>query len=97
MEINAGLPFGYTLGRGIIYGGPLLHFGYARADIRTHTVRPNWNIVDSIDALTIRDKAGVGGFLGWQSPIGDNGWHLQFEGSALAGGLGGAIGLYKSW
>jgi hypothetical protein len=97
VEINGGMSIGYNLEHGILYGGPLIHFGYAMADIRTHTFGSDWSVRDSIDALTIRDKAGVGGFVGWQRPIGENGWNLQVEGSALRGGFGGAISCFKAW
>ena len=33
----------------------------------------------------------------WQTPLGENGWHLQLEASALRAGLGGALGFFKSW
>jgi len=81
----------------VLYGGPLVHFGYNRVDVRTHEFGPDWDVEDRIDALTIRDKAGCGGFLGWRSPIGENGWHVQFEGAGLRGGFGGALGFYRSW
>ena len=97
MEINAGLSLGCDLGRSILYGGPLLHFAYTRADVRTHEFGPDWDIEDSIDDKTIRDKAGWGGFLGWRAPLGENGWHLQIEGAALREGFGGALGVFRSW
>jgi hypothetical protein len=97
VEINAGLSIGYCLERGIVYSGPLLHLGYARADVRTHIFGPNWTVEDSIDAVTIRDKPGWGWFLGWQRPIGECGWNLQLEGSVLNEGFGGAISCFKAW
>jgi hypothetical protein len=97
VEINSGLSVGCQLGMSILYGGPLVHFAYTRADVRTHKFGPDWDVEDSIDDRTIRDKAGWGGFLGWQAPLGDNGWHVQFEGSALRDGFGGAIGFFRSW
>lgn len=97
VEITAALPVGCDLGRGVVYGGPLLHFGYSRLNVRTHTFGPDWGVEDSIRALTIRDKGGYGGFLGWRTPIGENGWHLQLEGAGLRGGLAGALGFYKDW
>ena len=97
VEITAALSVGYALGRSVLYGGPLLHFGYNRADVRTHEFGPDWDIEDSVNALTIRDKAGCGGFLGWRTPIGRQGWHLQFEGAGVRGGFAGALGFFKSW
>jgi hypothetical protein len=97
VEINAGISLGYKLANGMLYGGPLLHFGYSSADVRTHVFGPDWSIQDSIDAVTIRDKPGWGCFVGWQRPIGDDGWNLQLEGSALNGGFGGAISCFKAW
>lgn len=97
VEITAALSVGYELGRSVVYGGPLFHFGYNRVDVRTHQFGPEWDIEDSIDALTIRDKGGCGGFLGWRTPIGENGWHLQLEGAGLHGGFAGALGFFRSW
>ncbi|MFH1266442.1 MAG: hypothetical protein ABIK89_12005 [Planctomycetota bacterium] len=97
VEITAALSVGYDLGRSVVYGGPLLHFGYNRVDVRTHEFGPDWDIEDSVDALTIRDKGGCGGFLGWRTPIGENGWHLQLEGAGLRGGFAGALGFFRSW
>lgn len=97
VEITAGLPVGYNLGRGVVYAGPLLHFAYTRADVRTHEFGPEWEIEDHIDDRTIRDKAGWGAFLGWQTPIGENGWHLQLEGCALRDGVGGALSFFRNW
>lgn len=97
VEITAALSVGYDLGRGVLYGGPLLHFGYNRVDVRTHEFGPDWDVEDSVNALTIRDKGGWGGFFGWRTPIGQNGWHLQVEGAGLRGGLAGALGFYRSW
>jgi hypothetical protein len=97
VEITAALSVGYDLGWSVIYGGPLVHFGYSRVDVRTHEFGPDWDIEDSIDALTIRDKGGCGGFLGWRTPIGQNGWHLQLEGAGLRGGFAGAAGFFRSW
>jgi hypothetical protein len=97
VEINAAVSFGCCLGRSIVYGGPLLHFGYGRVDVRTHEFGPDWDIEESIDALTIRDKGGCGGFLGWRTPLGRNGWHLQLEAAGLRGGVAGALGFYRSW
>jgi len=96
-EINAALSVGYELGRGVFYAGPLVHWAYTRVDVRTHTFGPDWDVEDSIDALTIRDKNGVGGFFGWRTPIGQRGWHLQLEGAGLRGGLAGALGFYRRW
>lgn len=97
VEINAGLSLGCDLGRSVVYVGPLLHFAYTRADVRTHEFGSDWGVEDSIDDQTIRDKAGWGGFLGWRTPIGENGWHAQLEGSVLREGFGGALGLFRSW
>lgn len=97
IEINTGLSLGYPLGRSVVYCGPSLHFAYTRVDVRTHEFGPDWEIEDSIDALTIRDKAGWGGFLGWYTPLGENGWHLQLEGAGMSGGFQGAIGFFRSW
>ena len=97
VEINTGVSVGYSLEQGILYGGPLLHFGYASADVRTHVFGADWTVQDSIDAVTIRDKAGWGWFVGWQRPISEDGWSLQVEGSVLNGGLGGAISCFKAW
>jgi hypothetical protein len=97
VEINAGVSIGYFLQRGILYSGPLLHLGYASADVRTHIFGEDWTVEDSIDALTIRDKPGLGWFIGWQRPIGDCGWSLQLEGAVLDGGFGGAISFFKAW
>jgi hypothetical protein len=97
VEITAALSVGCDLGRSVIYGGPLLHFGYSRLDLRTHKFGPNWEVEDSVNILTIRDKGGCGGFLGWRTPIGQNGWHLQLEGAGLRGGFAGAAGFFRSW
>jgi hypothetical protein len=97
VEITAALSVGYDLGRSVLYGGPLLHFGYNRVDVRTHEFGPDWDIEETIDAFVIRDKGGCGGFLGWRTPIGENGWHLQIEGAGLRGGLAGALGFFRSW
>ena len=97
VEITAAVSVGCDVGRGVVYGGPLVHFGYNRVDVRTHEFGPDWDIEDSVDALTIRDKAGCGGFLGWRTPIGENGWHLQLEGAGLRGGFAGALGFFRSW
>jgi len=97
VEITAAVSVGCDIGRGVVYGGPLVHFGYNRVDVRTHEFGPDWDIEDNIDALTIRDKAGCGGFLGWRTPIGENGWHLQLEGAGLRGGFAGALGFFRSW
>jgi hypothetical protein len=97
VEINGGISIGYNLEQGVLYGGPLIHFGYAMADIRTHTFGSDWAIRDTIDGLTIRDKAGVGCFVGWQRPIGGRGWTLQLEGSVLRGGFGGALSCFWAW
>ncbi len=97
VEINAALSVGYDLGRGVVYGGPLLHFAYNRVDVRTHKFGPNWEIEDSVNALTIRDKGGWGGLVGWRTPIGENGWQLQLEGAGLCGGFAGAVGFFRSW
>ncbi|OHB80777.1 MAG: hypothetical protein A2V98_04545 [Planctomycetes bacterium RBG_16_64_12] len=97
VEITAALTVGYDLGRSVVYGGPLLHFGYNRVDVRTHEFGPDWDIEDSIDALTIRDKGGWGGFFGWRTSIGENGWHLQLEGAGLRGGFAGALGFFRRW
>jgi hypothetical protein len=96
-EINVALTVGYQVGRGVFYGGPLVHFGYNRVDVRTHEFGPDWDIEESVDALTIRDKGGCGGFFGWRTPIGCSGWNLQLEGAGVRGGVGGAIGFYRSW
>jgi hypothetical protein len=97
VEINAGISVGYHLDHGVLYAGPLIHFGYAMADVRTHTFGDEWNIRDHIDGLTVRDKPGMGGFLGWQCPIGECGWAIQLEGSVLRGGFGGAISFFRAW
>ena len=96
LEFNIGITLGYELGCSIVYGGPLFHFAYTRADVRTHEFGMDWDVEDDIDELTVRDKAGVGAFLGWRTPIGEYGWNLQLEGSALPGGFGGAVGFYKT-
>ncbi|NLS91829.1 MAG: hypothetical protein GXX96_06570 [Planctomycetaceae bacterium] len=96
-EMTAALPVGRDVGRGVVYGGPLLHFGYNRLNVRTHEFGPDWDIEEDIHALTIRDKGGCGGFLGWRTPLGENGWNLQLEAAGLRGGFGGAIGFYRGW
>lgn len=96
-EITAAVPVAFDVGRGEIYGGPLLHFGYNRLNLRTHKFDADWEIEDTVHALTIRDKAGCGGFFGWRTPLGDNGWHLQLEATGLKGGFGGAVGFYRGW
>ena len=95
LELNGGLTLGRYLGDGVVYGGPLIHFGYARADVRTHKFGKNWEIEDSIAELTVRDKAGFGGLLGWQMPIGRYRWKLQLELTAVRGGFGGAISFFN--
>src|SRR5262249_51689903 len=75
VEFNLGLSLGYELGLGTLYAGPLLHFAYTTVDVRTNVFGPAWGIEDHIDMLTIRDKAGWGAFLGWQMPLGDDGWN----------------------
>lgn len=97
LEITAALSVGCNVGRSVLYGGPLVHFAYNRVDVRTHEFGPDWDVEESVDALTIRDKAGCGGFLGWRAPIGTNGWHLQLEGAGLTGGFAGALGFFRSW
>lgn len=97
VELTAALPVGYDLGRGVVYGGPLVHFGYTRVDVRTHEFGPDWDVEESIDEVTIRDKCGCGGFFGWRTPLGHNGWQLQLEGTGLVGGFGGALGFFRSW
>jgi hypothetical protein len=97
VEINGGISVGYQFSQSILYAGPLIHFGYTMVDVRTHTFGPDWNIRDEIDALTIRDKGGIGCFVGWQRPIGANGWYVQLEGSVLRGGFGGALSCFKTW
>jgi len=97
VEITAALSVGYDFGQSVVYGGPLVHFGYTRLDVRTHEFGPDWEVEDRVDALTIRDKGGCGGFLGWRTPLGENGWHLQLEGAGLRGGFAGAVGFYRSW
>lgn len=96
-EITAAFPVGCDLGRTVLYGGPLLHFGYSRLNVRTHTFDADWEVEDTIHALTLRDKAGVGGFLGWRAPLGEKGWHLQLEAAGLRGGFAGALGFYRNW
>ena len=96
-ELTAALPIGCDLGRGVVYGGPLLHFGYSRLNVRTHKFDVNWEVEDTIHALTIRDKGGCGGFLGWRTPLGENGWHLQLEAAGLRGGFAGALAFYRGW
>jgi len=96
-EITAALPVGYDFGRSVVYGGPLLHFGYNRLNVRTHKFDADWEIEDTIHALTIRDKGGCGGFLGWRAPVGENGWHLQLEAAGLRGGVAGSLGFFRSW
>lgn len=97
VEITAALSVGCDLGRGVVYAGPLVHFGYNRVDVRTHEFGPDWDVEESIDALTIRDKEGCGGFLGLRAPLGQNGWHVQLEGAGLRGGFAGALGFFRSW
>lgn len=96
-EITAAVTVGYDVGQGVFYAGPLVHFGYLRADVRTHEFGPDWDVEESVDALTIRDKGGCGGFFGWRTPIGQNGWHLQIEGAGMRGGCAGALGFYRCW
>ena len=96
VEFNLGLPIGCEVGNSILYGGPLIHFAYTVADIRTHTFGPDWDVDDEVDELTVRDKAGRGAFLGCRTPLGQNGWHLQLEGAAMRKGFNGAIGFYKA-
>jgi hypothetical protein len=96
LEINAGLSLGCNLDPCVLYAGALLHFGYTRADVRTHECGPGWDVEEDIDALTIRDKAGFGAFVGWQIPLGEDGWQLQLEGAVLRGGFGAAIGIFKT-
>ena len=96
LEFNVGLPIGCNLGVGVLYFGPSIHFGYVNADVRTHTFGPNWDVEEEINAINVRDKAGLGGFIGWQMPLGASGWSLQAEGTVLQGGFGIAIGFYKS-
>ena len=97
VEITAALSVGCDLGRSVVYGGPMLHFGYSRLHVRTHEFGPDWDVEETINALTIRDKGGYGGFLGWRTPIGESGWHLQLEGAGLRGGFAGALGFFRSW
>ncbi len=97
VEITAALTVGCNIGRGVLYGGPLVHFAYTRVDVRTHEFGPDWEVEDSVNAVTIRDKAGCGGFLGWRTPIGQRGWHLQLEGAGLYRGFAGSLGLFRSW
>jgi hypothetical protein len=96
VEFNIGLSLGCDLGVGLLYLGPLIHFGYASGDVRTHEFGPGWDTEDDIDALNVRDKGGLGAFLGWQMPLGEGGWHFQLEGSVLNGGFGGAIAFFKT-
>jgi hypothetical protein len=95
LEFNLGLSIGRDCGLGTLYFGSLLHYAYTSVDVRTNEFGPNWQVEDHIDALTIRDKAGWGAFVGWQMPLGDDGWNLQLEGSALRGGFGFAISFFK--
>jgi len=97
VEITAALSVGCDLGRSVLYAGPLVHFGYNRVDVRTHEFGADWDVEDSVDALTIRDKGGCGGFVGWRAPIGRNGWHIQLEGAGVTGGCAGALGFFRSW
>jgi hypothetical protein len=97
VEINAGISVGCCFANGILYGGPLLHLGYASADARTHVFTEDWSIQDSVDAVTIRDKPGWGFFFGWQRGIRDGEWTLQLEASVLNGGFGGAVSIFKAW
>jgi hypothetical protein len=96
VEFNAGLSLGCDLGTGIVYVGPLIHFGYASADVRTHEFGDDWDVEDDIDELNVRDKGGWGAFLGWLMPLSEDGWKLQVELSVLQGGFGGAIGFFKA-
>jgi len=96
IEINLGLSFGCELGGTVLYAGPLLHFGYTSVDIHTHKFGRNWEVEDEVNALTIRDKAGIGAFAGWQVPLGENGWQLQLEGAVLKGGFGIGVGIFRT-
>jgi len=95
LEFNAGVSLGCRLGVGILYGGPLVHFAYTSVDVRTHEFGPDWDVEEEIDVLTIRDKGGLGAFLGWCMPLGDAGWHCQLEGAALNGGFGIGVGFFR--
>ena len=96
VEFNAGLSLAYDFGFGTFYWGPLVHFGYTNADVRTHEFGPNWDVEEEINALNVRDKAGFGGLFGWQMPLGGGGWNLQIEGSVLSGGFGIGVGFFHS-
>jgi hypothetical protein len=96
LEINLGLSLGYSFGPCVVYAGPLLHFGYTSVDVRTHEFGEDWDVEEEIDVLTIRDKAGWGAFMGWQMPLGEDGWAIQLEGAVLNGGFGAAIGFFKA-
>jgi hypothetical protein len=95
VEFNIGLSVGCNLGAGVLYAGPLVHFAYTGADVITHEFGPGWDVEEDVDALTIRDKGGLGGFLGWRMPLGEGGWGFQVEGAVLYGGFGGAIGIFR--
>jgi hypothetical protein len=97
IELNLGFSVSRSFGASLLYAGPLLHFGYTKVDVRTHKFGPNWEVEDQVDALTIRDKGGVGGFVGWQWAATDDGWHLLVEGAVLNGGFGGTIGFFKAF
>jgi hypothetical protein len=95
IELNLALSVDYAFGGTILYAGPLLHFGYTKVDVVTHEFGPDWDVEHAVDALTIRDKGGVGGFLGWQQALGEEGWAMQLEGSAPHGGYGIAVAVFK--
>lgn len=98
LEFNFGLSIGWRIGQqSTLYGGPLLHMAYTNVDVRTNEFGPDWEIEDTLEAITLRDKAGVGGFFGWSSPLGGSAWTVQLEGYALARGLGGAANVYCSF
>jgi hypothetical protein len=96
-EMNFGLSIGCQVGQTMLYGGPLLHFGYTTVDVRTHEFGDDWEVEDSIQAETIRDKAGLGAFFGLDRGLGEAGWRLQLEGAGLRNGLGGALGIYRRY
>lgn len=96
-EMNFGLSLGCRVGSTMLYSGPLLHYGYTRVDVRTHEFGDEWEVEDTIQAETIRDKAGLGFFFGLDRELGQAGWRIQLEGAGLRNGMGGALGIYRRY